>query len=644
MTSPAAIAQAVYNLPSSAFDEPAYKSAGSGGVILGPGDVLADPGDLPRKGSDDLMAALKELEQAQAAYGVAEQFYKGEAGDMHTSPRVAELLAKAGADTLEDFQYAAVPVDSVADNLLIRAVTASSGAEASAERTVVTGGPPPADEAAERAQEAVDTLRTENELDAEEQVLHLEASMHGDAYLFVWPRIEEVEPDTDPTDELDIHDGDYPTQVTGVDMWVNTANTVRAFYSTENPLLMTHVIKAWQVGEKKWRATLYYKDRIERWVSDENQDKAKPEAWKPYLPEEGSEWPLENPTGRIPFFHFRSRRPYGLPEHIRAYGPQRAINKLIVSHMATIDYQSFPQRYILLSPKAEDVLMNLVDPDYPEDEGQDVEGEGSSQYRSDPSAVWKIPGGAGAGQFPPADPSVFMDPLDRYIKAMAELTKTPLDEFVGMAGAALSGEARRMGRKPLTDKLRNRSRSYGASWQDAYEFALDLLGFDDITVNVEWAPFETASGLEDWNMVGTKVANGVPISQALQEAGYERDLVEGWLNDETGADLTRRVMLLNSIGTAIQTVGAGVALGVVSAPQAAEIFARILGLSAEGIPQLDQPIEVAQPPQIPPPGFGPPADEDEGGGAQGGTPAPPPMPPPPPPIVVGQGGPNPKRD
>lgn len=637
MTSPARTAQLVYNQPSSAFNEPAPTK--TGGVILGPDDAgLQAEGGLPAKGSDELMAALKAVNEAQAAYGMASKFYYGEVGDMHSSPRIAELLAKAGASEVEDFNYAAVPVDSVADNLQVRAVTTSAGQEA---------GQDEADEAAarvaERAQELVDELRKTNQLDAEEQVLHLEASMHGDAYLFVWPTTEDGQrPDSDPSDELDLHDEQYPSLVSGVDMWVNTADTVRMFYDAENPLQPTHVIKSWEWRDGQQRATLYYPDRIERWVSDKDEDKSKPEAWGPYLANEDDEWPLPNPTGRIPFFHFRSRRPYGQPEHIRAYGPQRLINKLITSHMSTVDYQSFPQRYILLSPKAEDVLMNLVDPDYPEDDGDDPEGDGRSQYRADPSAVWKIPGGAGAGQFSPADPEVFMGPLDRYVKAMAELTKTPLDEFVGMAGSALSGEARRVGRKPLTDKLRNRSKSYGAVWQDAYEFALELLGFADVTVNVEWAPFETASGLEDWNMIGAKVANGVPVSQALQEAGYERDTVEAWLLDETGADLERRVMLLNSIGTAVQAIGAGVGLGVVSAQQVSDIFARVLGITAEELPALDVPVQIEQKPPMPPPGFGSPGGGEGGGSPEGGA-AVPPMPPPPPPIVAGQDGPAPDR-
>ena len=645
MTSPARTAQLVYNLSSSAFNEPGPKSPGSGGVLLGPDDYALMEQGLPRRGSDELMAALAELELAQAAYRQADAFYDGLAGDLHTSPRIAELLARAGAADIEEFNYAAVPVDSVADNLMVRAVTASSGVEAE-QKTVVGTEPEPTDQVAERAQETVDELRASNQLDAEEAVLHLEVSKHGDAYLFVWPRTEEVvdAPDTDPADELDLHDGQYPNQTVGVDMWVNTADTVRAFYDRENPLKCTHVIKSWTWSEDRVRATLYYPDRIERWVSDKREDKSNPDSWKPYLADEQDEWPLPNPTGRIPFFHFRNSRPYGRPEHLRAYGPQRLITKLILAHAGMIDYQTFPQRYIMLSPKAEDVLLNLVDPDFPEDEQDDPEGDGRSQFRADPAAIWKIPGGTGVGQFPPAEPGVILEPLDRYIRSMAELTKTPLDEFVGY-GQALSGEARKMGRKPLTDKLRNRAKSYGATWQDAYVFALELMRFFDITVNVEWAPFETASGLEDWNVVATKITQGVPVSQALQEAGYERDMVETWLNDETGADLMRRVTLLNAIGTAVQTLGAGVGLGVVSAPQVADIISRILGLTGEALPMLETPVEIQPPPPPPVPGAGPPQDEqDQGDGETGGAATPPPPPPPPPPFPAGQGSPGPSRE
>lgn len=643
MTSPAALAQAVYGLPSSAFNKPGLKNAGQ---EAGERPPPTDDG-LPAKASKDLMSALAELDQARGAYAEAERYYCGEAGDKFASSRVQMLLAKAGVNEIGDLNYAKVPVDAVAECLQVRSVVVAAGSEAEddeddAGRKAI----------AERAQEAIDDLRKRNQLDAEEDTLHLGVSKYGDCYLFVWPVTEdsgelegEEQEDADRM-SIELSDG----RVISVDMFVNTADTTRVFYDQENPLRKTYAVKAWEwddpeQDEPRQRATLYYPDRIERWVTRPGEAPDRPESWVPYVTEDdGGEWPRPNPHGRIPFFHFRTQRTYGKPEHISAFGPQMLINKLINAHAVTIDYQSFPQRYALMNPKLDDYLTNLIDPDNPEDEDDDPEGEGRSAFRSDPSAVWKIPGVTSVGQFSAADPNVFMEPLDRYVKAMAELTGTPLHRFTGFTTPP-SGDSLRISERPFIRKIGKRHHAYGAEWADAYEFALGLLGFEDLTVSIQWFPVASASGVEDWNIVASKIASGVPVKQVLIEAGYPADQVQEWLTDETGADLTRRVALLNAIGTAVQTLGAGVGLGVVSAAQVGDIVSRILGLTAEALPVLDQEVELQPPTPAVPPGVAPPPP---GQGAKPGDRAAaqplPPMPPPPPPVPVGQGGPAPARE
>jgi hypothetical protein len=641
MTSPMEVMQQALRLPSSAFDEPALINPGPGVRFLPP----PEDDELPRKGSGDLMGALKALGEAQGTYDKAEQFYDGEIGDTFASEVVKALLAQSGVGEIEDFNYAAVPVDAVAEDLQIRSVTPVAGEDSVEESDQEVAA---VEQATERAEEAVELLRRRNQLDAEETLLHLEVSKLGDAYLFVWPVTEEVDPEGE--EEVDPDRVAGPVErVVAVDMFVNSARAVRVFYDEENPLRKTYAVKSWQwhdpdTDSDRQRATLYYPDRIERWVTGPDEAPDREDSWSPYLTEEGEQWPIPNPTGRIPFFHFRTRRNYGLPEHIRAYGPQRLINKLILTHAATVDYQGFPQRYALLNPKSDDVMANMIDPDFPEDDDDDPEGDGHSQLRADPAAVWKLPGVSGVGQFAAADPMVFMGPLERYIKAVAELTSTPLHRFVGYSQPP-SGESLRVSDKPHVTKIKSRQNDYGAAWEDAYEFALGLLGLDDITVHVEWQPTQIAAGLEDWNIVQAKIANGVPVRQALTETGYPPDQVESWLADETGADLTRRVALLNSIGTAVQALGAGVGLGVVSQAQVADIVSRVLGLAGEQLPALDAPVEVSKPAPPPalPPGGGPPGQGAKPGGAAAATGLPP-LPPPPPPIQVGQGSPAPARE
>src|SRR3546814_17791675 len=56
---------------------------------------------------------------------------------------------------------------------------------------------------------------------------------------------------------------------------------------------------------------------------------------------------VENETGEIPFFHFRTARPYGRPEHKKAYGPQDALTKLVTTMMSTSAFAAFPQTWAL---------------------------------------------------------------------------------------------------------------------------------------------------------------------------------------------------------------------------------------------------------------------------------------------------------
>lgn len=683
--------QFLFQLPTDAFGSPALINPGQE-----PGQQTPDDGsNLPSKGTATLMAALREFDAALPGYIEAREFYDGDVGDSFASEKIRHLLAKSGVDVVDDLNYAKVPVNAIVNKLRVRAVSCSAGDDAnvaeddeSAETETddsnnasdagqtgaakvigansddqKTAADAAKKKIAERCQEKIDKLRKRNQLDIEEVELLLRASEYGDAYMFVWPVVKAPANDFEAYEGAVELDEDNTGTVVGVDMFVNGPDTVRMFYDPENQLRATHVLKTWawidpDLDIERERATLYFIDRIERWVTkpEEGTDRSKPESWEPYVVD-GQQWPAPNPYKRLPFFHFRNRRPYGRPEHADAYGPQRLITKLVGAHAVTIDYQSFPQRYALSNPKLDDVLGNFINPDNPEDDDDDPEGHGHSQLRADPSAVWRLPGITSVGQFQPADPSVFMNPLDRYIKAIAELTDTPLDRFTGYSTPP-SGESRRAANETLYDKADNRRTSYGGVMEDAYEFALELLGESDIDVTVNWAPMDSAIGTEDWSVVGMKIANGVPVKQVLMEAGYPEDEVEKWLSDETGADLMRRVMLLNSIGTAVQTIGAGVALGVVDPEQVGGIIAKILGATGEALPVLDTPVKLrpvqenaaamgqmgqagAQAAMASRTNSSSGSGSDSGSGSSGapsggGAPAPmPPLPPPPPPVPVG---------
>lgn len=495
-------------------------------------------------GTPDLLYGFQELLDARPAYVKAEAFYAGEYEEVYASQKVARMLAKSGLNELDRFNFAKLPVNAVVNRLRIRDISTED----------------------EEANADIADLVKRNQLDQELLGLHRKVSICGDTYMMVWP-----------AQDKDGH-------VIGVDMFHNSPLTVRVIYDDENPLIKAFAIKSWTTGsgkEQVTRANLYYADRIERWVY-KGRWSAKRDQWTQFE-EDDQPWQLANPWGEVPVFHYRTQRPYGLPEHEDAYGPQGAITKIVVSHLATVDFQSVPQRYGLIDPTADPSgLQSDFDPDHPEDEDADPEDPmNTSQLRNDPGEVWTLKGFTEVGQFEAAQPDVFLKPFDRYVKAMAQLTETPMSIF-DSTGDAISGESRREANAPLRAKTKDRQSSYAATHADAFEFALRILGHDDVTVTITWEPVEVVTDAEGWQTVNSKIEAGVPREPALVEAGYAPDTVRAWMSDlDDDVELGRRVDLLERIGAAVQSLGAGVQLQAIAPEQVARLIDRVISAAGD---------------------------------------------------------------
>jgi hypothetical protein len=511
----------------------------------------------------DLMLGLRELDKARPEYETAERYYEGSAPEVFASVRLRRALAKTG--TSFKFNFARIPVDAVVDRLELNAITSTD----------------------KQANLALQELWADNQLDLEAPNVHRRAEEFGDAYLIIWPS-----PDDDGDGDID------------VDIFYNSPKTTRIIYDPENPRRKLFAIKHWHEDDV-FRANLYYRDRIEKWVTREPKLKGDKEAdWIEYLDEDDPAWPLPNPYGKLPVFHFRTDRPYGTPEHKQAYGPQDVINKLVITHCSTIDYQGFPQRYLLADGDTDsDEISDGVPFDFPVDgtgdfgddpmdrprttSGRDSE---QSSLGSDPADVWWLKNVKSAGQFAVADPKVFTDPMDRYVKAMAQVTTTPF-HFFDSTGNPISGQSRQEMDLSFTKKVRNRQLSFGAAWRESMEFALLIAGFEGAQVQVQWASPTRIDDLAGWQTIKAKVDAGVPLKHALQEAGYTADQVAEWLPDED--DVVGRMSLLTQAANAAKTLGEAVTAGIVTSEQAQKVITEMLqGLfGQELVPEPEEPEE-----------------------------------------------------
>jgi hypothetical protein len=485
------------------------------------------------------MYGIEQLDDARPEYREAQNYYDGTVPEIFASARLRRALEDTGVDFRLNF--AKTPVDAVVDRLEIAAITGADDAHT----------------------KLISQVWAANGMDLEAPDLHCHACTLGDAYLIVLP-IED--------------DGD---QVTGVEMHYNSPQTVRAIYSQENPREVDYYIKQWcetrTLGTVQ-RAELFYDDRTERWTTLPGSDGKQESDWVHWYadpeddePQDEDSWTIPHAWGRPPVFHFRTSRPYGKPEHIGAYGPQNAINKLSITHMGTVDYQGFPQRYALTDAATTDTS-DLEPGDFddfpPDDAGTGPTDTGDdSSLKAGPGEVWLLRGFKAVGQLDAANPSVFLDPILFEVRAMAQITTTPLHLF-DPQGEVPSGESIRAKEAPFTKKIRNRQLSFGATWRDVFTFALQLLGIKDATVDVRWVPAATVDDQTGWQTVGEKIKNGVPRKQALMEAGYRKEQVEEWLAGVDDAELARRVDILATVADSAQKLGAAATLGVINGEQA----------------------------------------------------------------------------
>lgn len=401
-------------------------------------------------------------------YKEAEAYYDGTVPEVFSSAKLRRVLKATGHRGSHN--YCRVVVDAVLNRLEVANVVADN----------------------EAAQAKIDEVWLANELGLEANEVHRRALEYGDCFALVWP------------DEK----GEWKISY-------NSPRTTALVYDPENPHKKLYAVKMWRVQgdpisatKPQTRMNVYTTDAIHKYVADA-EDVSAGTNWKSI----GIE---DNPFGEIPVFHFRTNRPYGKPEHYEAYGAQNDINKLLATHMYTVDYQGAPQRYALAMQGEHEVV------DFGDDE---TERENINSLHSEPGSMWYLKGIHGVGQFAPADPKVFWEPVMRLKESIAALTDTPYHYlergFAGIAG----GEGLRVSEAPLLKKVADRQTSFGVTWRELFGFILRAEGLNS-RLEIKWNLVESLDALGEWDVMLKKINAGLSHRQALREKGYDEVTIE----------------------------------------------------------------------------------------------------------------------
>jgi hypothetical protein len=509
------------------------------------------PDSLPDLRSD-LGRALAFITAHRPDYENGRDYYLGTKLEVSASPFIRKLVADQA--NFAPISLAHIPVDVIAEKVELAGVQASDAA----------------------ADKILTDILDANDLDDELDDWVHKAGYFGDYYVIV-----------DPT-ELD---GDRLAP-DGIRTVGSSPLTTVVIYEADERT-PDFGAKVWRDG-KRWKALLYYNDVTVKLITAIGSGNSDPKAEDFDL-----DFDIEEDEARIPHEGDRllvkhlaiGGRPYGVPLHRKAWGPQDAITKISATNLSNVDGLGFASRWALADPMAE--IDDDIDDDFgtdgPATEPADSDGmtsatTGTSRVRSLPGALSLLRGIKQVGQFDETPSDEFLKPLDWYVRVMAVACGIALFEF-DLAGEQPSGESRRRAEARANKKAAKVKRAVGAFVRDIADTALALLGTKS-EVTVAFTPSETATDKEGIELVAAKIATGVPVRKALLEAGYTDEEVEEWFPKST-PHVTMDT--LKVLAQALAQLGQAKTLGVITDAELADMLPTILTAARNEGPAVGAP-------------------------------------------------------
>jgi hypothetical protein len=264
----------------------------------------------------------------------------------------------------------------------------------------------------------------------------------------------------------------------------------------------------------------------------------------------------------------------------------RLRTKIAAVDLAATEAQGFPSRYALLDPMAESD--DDIDSDFGDDgpdtlaaarDGLTTPTTGSSNLKDLPGTIKMLAGVKSVTQLAAADSDPMLKKLDWWVRAMATATGVPFFEF-DMGGDQPSGESRRRASTRIINRAKKAQRALGASHLRLIDTLLGAYGVEDADVKVAWLPAEVANDAEGMELVKAKTRNGVPLKDALVEAGYLPETVDEWL-----ASTPYSLSEVETIAASLGELAKAETLGAILPEETRALLPAVLtGARGEGVP------------------------------------------------------------
>lgn len=445
---------------------------------------------------DDIEMAFKYIMAKNPIYTQYWNFYDGDHPQTFLTKRLREIFK--GIDVNFTENWCAVVVDSMLERINLNGFTVSGNKEATL---------------------LIEDVWSQMAFKFEADEIHEMTLVTGEGFLIVWP---------DKNNKLQ--------------MYANDSRHCHAFYYADNPRVMRYAAKLWQAG-KRYYMTLYYPDRLEYLVS---KDEIKTNMSKcEFIPlfYDDDKWinPAPNPYNKIPVFHFRTSRRKTKSELKSVVDPQSVINKSLNDMMASQEFESFAQKYIISNAKV-------------------------GKLKIAPGEIWDLPAGDGegqrteVGQFDAASPEGYLKVMDRSANVIAATTRTPKHYFFG-GSSNLSGEALIAMEAPLNKKCSDRIERFSYVWKHVVSFGLNLItGSDNIRPSDIKPMYEKPATIQPKTQSEIRknsVGAGLPLPTVLRDEGRSEGEIESILEEREAEDMRRQRTLASAVMNAQADLNAG---------------------------------------------------------------------------------------
>lgn len=339
------------------------------------------------------------------AYELYSKYYDGE---QYSALNINELRKTCGtlADVLAQFRenLCAGVINTTADRLLIDQITGSN-------------------------QTLIDEIWDYNKMQVRSGEIHQTALTNGDAYCIVW---------LDESGKSKIY-----TQ--------KTCN-IAVRYNDDGDKVI-EAAKSW-ITDKYTRLTIYYPDRIERYISKSEMTSTMSENPSDYRPydDDGNDAVIPNPYGIVPVFRFANGSEFAKSDIKDVIPLQNSLNWVEQYMLAGVSNNIFPLTWMTSA-------FGLTD-----------ENGREKNIKLHPGTILAIPNdNAKVGREAGADLSQFTSICNDLRNSIARVSQTPIHTLTG--GNFPSGDSLFVAEAPLRAKVRDRQLSYGETWEQIIIFA-----------------------------------------------------------------------------------------------------------------------------------------------------------------------------